>query len=111
MGGGGDWGFHVIRDWEILFFVMSEFKFLFSVTCDESIFRDAWCVKFIFCEVWWNHLIYVIDTQFPIFKMRLFDVDAGRDLWCWYSYFLWSVIEFFISRDLWWAPPNTPPHI
>ena len=80
------------------FFVMREFKILFSVTCDGSISRDAWCFKFISRAAWGDHLIYVITTQFPIFKMRLFAVDAGRDLWYWVSYFLWSVIKVFLFQ-------------
>ncbi len=59
------------------------------MTCDGSIamMRD---VSIIFRETLWDHLIYVINTQFPMFKMHLFGMDAGRDLWC--VFFLFPVI-------------------
>ncbi len=93
--GGGYWGFMWFVIGEILSFVMREFKILFSVTCDGSICHDTWCFKFNSREAWWDHLIYVIDTQFSILKhvkVCLFAVDAGRDLWCVFFYFLWSVM-------------------
>ena len=109
---GGIGGFTWFVIGEILFFFMREFKILFYVTCDGSISRDAWCFKFIFCEVWWDHLIseYTwLIPNFPYLKYVGLTWMLGGicDVGILISYDLW--LDFFISRDLWWTPPNTPP--
>ncbi len=70
---------HMIR--KVLVFVMREFRILFSITCDGSI-RDVWCVFQIYFSWGVMKLPNIRDLYaISIFKMRLFAVDAGRDLW------------------------------
>ena len=70
----------LLRDWgDFIFLWCVNLKSFLFVACDGSIYHDAW----------WDHLICLIDTQIPIFKMRVFALDAGRDLWCFFVFFLW----------------------
>ncbi len=65
----------LLRDWgDFIFLWCVNLKSFLFVACDGSIYHDAW----------WDHVICLIDTPIPIFKMRVFALDAGRDLWCFF---------------------------